>query len=144
MESMLTWQTISICLSLSTWHFSRQNKHVRRLYTLAELYTSRVGQAKLPKLVISKFNGLFADWPIFWSQCVEMIEKSIVTRMTKFTYLRQLLDDRVKKTTDALPHSAEGYNRAVMILRIHLGNRLKSSRPLTKDFTVPQTLATYH
>lgn len=33
--------------------------------------------------------------------------------VTKFTYLRELLDDRVRKTIDALPHTAEGYNRAV-------------------------------
>ena len=32
--------------------------------------------------------------------------------MTKFTYLRELLDDRVKKTIEALPHSPEGCNRA--------------------------------
>ena len=36
--------------------------------------------------------------------------------VTKFTYLRELLDDRVRKTIEALPHSPEGYNRAKAIL----------------------------
>ena len=32
----LSWTTISICFSLSTWHFSHQNKNVPTLYTSVE------------------------------------------------------------------------------------------------------------
>ena len=32
--------------------------------------------AKLPKLVISKFDGSFMDWPRFWGQFNEAIDKS--------------------------------------------------------------------
>lgn len=45
-----------------------------------------VSQAKLPKLVITKFNGTYADWPRFWGQYSESIDKSSVPPMTKFTY----------------------------------------------------------
>ena len=33
-----------------------------------------VGEAKLPKLVITKFNGTYADWPRFWGQYSETID----------------------------------------------------------------------
>ena len=72
-----------------------------------------VGEAKLPKLVITKFNGTYANWPRFWGQYSETIDETNVPPVTKFTYLRELLDTKVRKTVEALPHSAEGYNRAV-------------------------------
>ena len=78
-------------------------------------------QAKLPKLVITKSNGSFADWPRFWGQYSETIDKSSVPPVTKFSYLRELLDHKVKKTIEGLPHTAEGYNRAVSILKDRFG-----------------------
>ena len=80
-----------------------------------------VSQAKLPKLVITKFNGTYADWPRFWGQYSESIDKSSVPPVTKFTYLRELLDARVRKTVEALPQTAEGYNRALTILKDRFG-----------------------
>ena len=65
-----------------------------------------VSQAKLPKLVITKFNETYADWPRFWGQYSETIDKSSVPPVTKFTYLRELLDARVRKTVEALPQTA--------------------------------------
>ena len=41
-------------------------------------------EAKLPKLVISKFNGSYTDWPRFWGQYTESIEKSGLASITKF------------------------------------------------------------
>ena len=67
-----------------------------------------VSQAKLPKLVITKFNGTYADWPRFWGQYSESIDKTNVPPVTKFTYLRELLDARVRKTVEALPQTAKG------------------------------------
>ena len=39
-----------------------------------------VSQAKLPKLVITKFNGTYADWPRFWGQYSESIDKTKFVR----------------------------------------------------------------
>ena len=78
-------------------------------------------QAKLPKLVITKFNGSFVDWPRFWGQYSETIDKSSEPPVTKFSYLRELLDHKVKKTLEGLPHTAEGYNRAVSTLKDKFG-----------------------
>ena len=50
-------------------------------------------------------------------QYSETIDKTDVLPVTKFTYLRELLDAKVRKTVEALPHSAEGYKRAVSILK---------------------------
>ena len=74
-------------------------------------------QAKLPKLVFTKVNSTFADWPRFWGQYSETIDKSNVGPVKKFTYLCDLLDDRVRKTLDALPHTSEGYNCAIVSLQ---------------------------
>ena len=85
-----------------------------------ESTTSAVG-AKLPKLVISKFNGTYMDWPRFWGQFTETIDKSNIAAVSKFAYLRELLDSKVKNTIEALPFTAEGYNRAKSILQEKYG-----------------------
>ena len=45
-------------------------------------------QAKLPKLVITKFDGSYMDWPRFGGQFAETIDKTSVAPITKFSYLR--------------------------------------------------------
>ncbi len=42
-------------------------------------------QAKLPKLTITIFNGSYGDWPRFWGQYSENIDKTSVPLVTKFT-----------------------------------------------------------
>lgn len=73
-------------------------------------------QCKIPKLVISKFDGSFMNWPKFWGQFTEAIEKSSIAPITKFTYLLELLEPKVKRCIEALPFTSEGYNRAKAIL----------------------------
>ena len=41
--------------------------------------------AKLPKLVIAKFNGSVIDWPKFWGQFSEAVDKSTLAPIKKFT-----------------------------------------------------------
>ena len=48
-------------------------------------------EAKLPELTITKFNGTYADWPRFWGQYSETIDKAGTPPVTKFSYLRELL-----------------------------------------------------
>ena len=77
-----------------------------------ECETSDIRVAKLPKLVISKFDGSFMDWPRFWGQFSEAIDKSSIAPISKLTYLLELLEPKVKRSVEALPFTAEGYNRA--------------------------------
>ena len=71
--------------------------------------------AKLPKLIISKFDGSFMDWPRFWGQFIEVIDKSSIAPITKFTYLRELLS-KVRRCIETLPFTSEGYNQAKSVL----------------------------
>ena len=113
-------------------------------------------QAKLPKLTITKFNGTFEDWTRFWNQFSETIDKTGIPNVTKFAYLRELLDANVRKTVEALPARApltsegssyqrglllparapltsEGYTRAKAILEEKYGKRCEIIKAYTKQ-----------
>ena len=90
-------------------------------------------QAKLPKLVISKFNGSPMDWPRFWGQFTENIEKSSIAPVTKFAYLRKLLAPKVRPTIEALPFPLEGYNQAKSILQAKYGKESEIVKCYTHD-----------
>ena len=55
-----------------------------------------VKSAKLPKLVITKFSGELTDWPRFWNQFEAEIDRSEVAAVTKFSYLKELVNPKVK------------------------------------------------
>ena len=73
---------------------------------------SKSSQAKLPKLKITPFNGTYTDWYRFWGEYSECVDKTSLAPVLKFSYLREVLDDKVKKVIEALPITPEGYNRA--------------------------------
>lgn len=95
--------------------------------------TSSDIQAKLPKLVITKFDGTFMHWPRFWGQFSETIDKTSVAPITKFSYLRELLDFKVKRTIEALPFTSEGYNRAKSILVEKYGKESEIVKAYTRE-----------
>ena len=80
-----------------------------------------VKSAKLPKLVITKFSGELADWPWFWNQFEAEIDRSKVAAVTKFSYLKELVNPKVKTSIDGLPFTTEGYQRAKSILQSKYG-----------------------
>ena len=69
--------------------------------------------AKLPKLAISKFDGSFVDWPRFWGQFTEAVDKSSIAPVSKLTYLLELLVPKVKRSVEALPFTAETLTRTI-------------------------------
>ena len=89
--------------------------------------------AKLPKLVISKFEGSCMDWPRFWGQFTEAIDKSSIPPITKFTYLCELLSPKVKRCVEALPFSPEGYNRAKAVLQDKYGKESEIIKCYVKE-----------
>ena len=100
-------------------------------------------QAKLPKLKITKFNVTYADWPRFWGQYSETIDKTSVPPVTKFTYLRELLCEKAKKAIEALPYTAEGYNRVVAILKDRFGKDAEVVKAYVKKILdLPYTATT--
>ena len=77
---------------------------------------------KLPKLVITQFSGKYTDWLRFWEQFKAVIDNSEVSSVTKFSYLKELVDPKVRSCIDGLPFTSEGYERAKNILAIKYGN----------------------
>ena len=59
--------------------------------------------AKLPKLQIARFNSTYEDWPRFWKQCVEIVDKATMPGATKFAYLKSFIDQNVKQSAEGLP-----------------------------------------
>lgn len=53
--------------------------------------------------------------------------------MTKLTYLRELLCDKVKRAIEALPFTAEGYNRAISILKDRFGKESEIVKTYVKE-----------
>ena len=53
--------------------------------------------------------------------------------MTKFTYLRELLCDKAKRAIEALPFTAEGYNRAISILQDRFGKESEIVKTYVKE-----------
>jgi len=80
-----------------------------------------VKSAKLPKLVITKFSRELTDWPRFWNQFEAEIDRSEVAPVTKFSYLKELVNPKVKTAIDGLPFTTEGYQRAKNILKSKYG-----------------------
>ena len=78
-------------------------------------------KVKLPKLVISRFEGTHLDWLRFWSQFETEIDKAELMTVSKLSYLKELVIPKVRALIDGLPHNSEGYQRAKTILKTKFG-----------------------
>ena len=78
-------------------------------------------KVKLPKLIISKFQGTHLDWYRFWNQFEAEIDRIKIDPVTKFSYLKELLLPKVRANIDGLPFTPEGYERAKQILKSTYG-----------------------
>ena len=76
---------------------------------------------RLPKINIVQFDGSYMDWPRFWGQFTETVDKSNIAAINKLTYLCGFLGPKVKRRVESLPFTAEGYNRAKSILQDQYG-----------------------
>ena len=89
---------------------------------LAEAKGSETRHTKLPKLTIAKFNGSHTDWLRFWNIFEAEVDKcSDLAGVTKFAYLKDLLEPKIRASIDGLPFSSEGYERAKSILKNKYG-----------------------
>ena len=77
--------------------------------------------AKLPKLVITKFQGTHLDWQRFWGQFETEIDKAEISQIAKLSYLKELVEPRVRTYIDGLPFTIEGYERAKSIMKSKFG-----------------------
>ena len=52
----------------------------------------------------------------FWSQSEREIDRSSLSPVVKFSYLKQFLEPKARSVIDGLPFTSEGYDRANSIL----------------------------
>ena len=64
---------------------------------------------KLPKLSITKFDELFENWLPFWNKFEAEIDSTIIPAVTKFAYLKELVELKLTPDIDGLSLNSEGY-----------------------------------
>ncbi|XP_046864613.1 uncharacterized protein LOC124459129 [Xenia sp. Carnegie-2017] len=108
----------------------------------AKIQNSKSGDSKisdegmsvrLPKINITKFEGEYMDWPRFWGQFTETVDKSNIAAINKFTYLCGFLGPKVKRRVESLPFTTEGYNRAKSILKDQYGKNSEIIKAYIKE-----------
>lgn len=63
---------------------------------------------KMPKLVITKFDGTPQDWMHFWGQFETQIDKLSAPTVTKISYLKELLVLKVRNLIGDTQRLSEG------------------------------------
>ena len=95
---------------------------------------------KLPKLVITKYNGALENWLSFWNKFEAEINKADLPAVTKFAYLKELVEPHAKRGIDGLPFSAEGYERAKNIIKANHGKTSKIINAYVKNILALPTI----
>ena len=101
--------------------FERQQLELKVEYSKAKEAEPSKQSVKLLKLVITKYNGALENWLTFWNKFEAEIDKTDLPAVTKFAYLKELVEPRVIKGIDGLPFTSEGYQRAKHILKTNYG-----------------------
>ena len=76
---------------------------------------------KLPKLELPKFSGNVVDWPIFWDNFKAIVHDSDLPPVSKFAYLRALLEGDAKASIQGLSPTAIHYDIACNLLNEQYG-----------------------
>ena len=71
--------------------------------------------------MITKFDVTPQDWMRFWGQFETQIDKSSTLDVAKFSYLKELVDSKVRDLIDGLPFTADGYQKAKDLLARRYG-----------------------
>ena len=77
----------------------------------------QVSNVELPKLTITKFIGNYADWLPFLNTFKAEIDSSDLPPVSKFGFLKELLEPKVKADVDCLPFTTGRYQSPKNILK---------------------------
>lgn len=69
---------------------------------------SKADNAKLPKLTITMFSGTYEAWLPFCRKFVAEVDSTDLAALSKFTYLKELIEPKVKIDLDGLSFTTEG------------------------------------
>ena len=72
-------------------------------------------KVKLPKLVITRFNGTSIGLE-FGTNWKVKLDRSELPAVSKFSYLKELISPKVRVIIDGLSFTREGYTRAKNVL----------------------------
>ena len=102
--------TIEIREATTRQKLSLEKKH-------EEKSSEATGHVKLPKLVITAFDGRREMWLSFWNTFVAEVDSANISPVTKFSYLKKYVEPKVRLFIDGLPVTSKGYERAKNILK---------------------------
>ena len=77
--------------------------------------------AKLPRIEIQKFSGGVKDWLEFWGLFKVTVEENKLADITKFSYLKSLLEGEAKSVVAGLAVTAANYKTACELLEKRYG-----------------------
>ena len=127
-------------LKLEEAKMQMKHDYEKKLMEESKSSKGNLSQVKLPKLVITKFQGTPLDWQRFWSQFETEIDKAEITQVAKFSYLKELLVSKVRMSIDGLPFTSEGYERAKNILKTKYGKPSEVSNAHVQQIISLQTV----
>ncbi|XP_046862875.1 uncharacterized protein LOC124456481 [Xenia sp. Carnegie-2017] len=93
----------------------------------AKIQNSKSGDSKISD------EGGNMDWPRFWGQFTETVDKSNIAAINKFTYLCGFLGPKVKRQIESLPFITEGFYRAESILKAQYGKNSEIIKAYIKE-----------
>ena len=64
--------------------------------------------------MIKKFNGTNLDWTRFWGQFTNGIGKSNKAAIRKFSYLKEFVMPKVRKSIDGLPFTPRDMRKSTL------------------------------
>ena len=99
---------------------------------------------KLPKFVISKFEGTALDWFRFWNRFESEVDKQDISPVTECSYLTEFSFTQVRKPTDGLPLTSEGYSMAQIVLLAKFGKPRVVANALAKCVTLVLVVSVTH
>ena len=113
-------------LELEKVRFLQQLEYETKLVELKGKTQARgkpLTTVKLPKLEITKFKGTHMDWFRFWNQFETEVDRQNLDPVTKFNYLKEVIEPKIRIIIDNLQHTTEGYERAKSILKSKYGKQ---------------------
>ena len=90
--------------------------------TVTATTVSSKASAKLAKLSIKPFDGNPLKWKTFHDSFFEMIDKSEISEVENFSYLKSYLSGSAEETLSGLSLTSENYNVAMDMLNTRFGD----------------------
>ncbi len=78
---------------------------------------------RLPKISLPTFSGDVQEWPSFWDQYKSAVHATDLPDISKFTYLRSLLEGDAKACIQGLSLTSHHYSEAIKILKERFGRK---------------------